>query len=141
MKPVIVIDMNVLISALRSRNGASFQVLSRVGQGLFDFVLSVPLVLEYEGVGKRVSRSVGLTHADVNDVVDYMCRVGQLREVFFLWRPFLRDPLDDMVLEVAVEGECGFIVTHNVRDFAGAEKFGLEVVRPGEFLRRLEEMK
>lgn len=139
MKPRLVLDTNVLISALRSRNGASFEVLSRVGRGQFDIVLSVPLVLEYEEVAKRLARSLGLKNAVVDDILDYLCQVGILRGIFFLWRPFLKDPLDDMVLEAAVEGECDFIVTHNVKDFGGVEKFGLEVLRPGEFLRRLEE--
>ncbi len=139
MKPRLVLDTNVLISALRSRNGASFEVLSRVGRGQFDIVLSVPLVLEYEEVAKRLARSLGLKNAVVDDILDYLCQVGMLRGIFFLWRPFLKDPLDDMVLEAAVEGECDFIVTHNVKDFVGVEKFGLEVLRPGEFLRRLEE--
>ena len=69
----------------------------------------------------------------------YSCRVGQVREIFFLWRPFLKDPLDDMILEVAAESECDFIVTHNIKDFAGVDQFGLEVLRPAAFLRRLEE--
>jgi len=141
MKPKVVLDTNVLVSALRSRNGASFQVLSRVGHGEFDIVLSVPLVVEYEDVAKRMSRAIGLRHADIDAVLDYMCHVGELRGIFFLWRPFLKDPLDDMVLEVAFEGDCDFIITHNVRDFAGVEKFGLSVLRPGAFLRRLEELK
>ena len=132
-------DTNVLISALRSRNGASFQVLSRVGQGEFDIVLSVPLIIEYDDVAKRQSRALGLRHADIDAVLDYMCHVGELRGIFFLWRPFLKDPLDDMVLEVAFEGDCDFIVTHNVRDFEGIEKFGLSALRPGAFLKRLED--
>ena len=132
-------DTNVLISALRSRNGASFQVLSRVGQGEFDIVLSVPLIIEYDDVAKRQSRALGLRHADIDAVLDYMCHVGELRGIFFLWRPFLKDPLDDMVLEVAFEGDCDFIVTHNVRNFDGIEKFGLSALRPGAFLKRLED--
>lgn len=59
------------------------------------------------------------------------------RLIFFLWRPFLRDPGDDMVLEVAVEAGCEFIVTHNLRDFAGSERFHVRPVSPGEFLRLL----
>ncbi|MGD9546687.1 MAG: putative toxin-antitoxin system toxin component, PIN family [Candidatus Krumholzibacteriia bacterium] len=139
MKPRIVLDTNVLVSALRSRSGASFQVLSRVGLGRFDIVLSVPLVLEYESVTKRLSRSMGLTHEDIDDILDYLCRVGILRGIFYLWRPVLRDPKDDMVLEAAVEGGCGFIVTHNIDDFTGCASFGVQAIRPAGFLRILEE--
>ncbi len=62
------------------------------------------------------------------------------RQIFYLWRPFLRDPGDDMVLELAVEAEAEFIVSHNLRDFAGAEQFGLRVVTPQSFLRRIGEI-
>jgi len=140
MNTRVVLDTNVLIAALRSRSGASFQILQRIGRGQFDLVLSVPLVFEYEEVAKRTARSVGLLFSDIEDILDYMCHVGEHREVFFLWRPFLKDPLDDMVLEAAVESGCDYIVTHNIKDFAGVEQFGLEVLRPGAFLRKLEEL-
>ena len=140
MSPRVVLDTNVLIAALRSRNGASFQIFKRIGQGQFDIILTVPLVLEYEDVSKRITRSVGLRYSDIEDILDYLCHVGELREVFFLWRPFLKDPQDDMILEAAVESGCDFIVTHNVNDFAGVDQFGLEVLRPGAFLRKLEEL-
>lgn len=80
-----------------------------------------------------------MTVDDIDDVLDYMCRVGNRRQIFFLWRPYLKDPRDDHVLELAVEANCDFIVTHNVRDFAGAERFGIRVVRPREFLRIIGE--
>lgn len=137
MVPSIVLDTNVLIAGLRSRNGASFQVLSLVGESAFELNVSVPLVLEYEEVAKRESRALGLTHAEIDEVLDYLCAVATHREIYFLWRPVLRDAADDMVLEVAVEAGCDIVVTHNVRDFAGAERFGVRVLAPGEFLRRI----
>lgn len=138
MKPRIVMDTNVFISALRSRNGASFKLLEMVGTGRFDLILSVPLFLEYEDVSKRQSRSLGLRHSDIDDILDYLCSAGELREIFFLWRPYLKDPLNDMVLEAAVESGCGYIVTHNIKDFAGVGRFGVKAIRPGAFLRELE---
>jgi putative PIN family toxin of toxin-antitoxin system len=137
MPDSIVIDTNVLISALRSRRGASYQLLSLVGTGLFELNVSVPLVFEYEEVAKRQARTLGLTHGDVDDVIDYLCSVAHHRRIYFLWRPVLRDPRDDMVLELAVEAECEYIVTHNVEDFAGADRFGVGILRPGAFLRRI----
>ena len=134
----VVLDTNVLVSGIRSRNGASYQILSMVGQEHFKFVLSVPLVLEYEDALKREGKQVGLKHSDVDDLLDYLCKVGEHREVFFLWRPTLRDPKDDMVLELAVEAACDAIVTHNIKDFVGIERFGIQAMRPGEFLRSLE---
>lgn len=74
----------------------------------------------------------------VEAVLDYLCQVSDLREIFFLWRPFLRDPGDEMVLEVAVSAGAEVIVTHNVRDFEGVHaRFGIRVVGPGEFLREV----
>jgi predicted nucleic acid-binding protein len=62
-----------------------------------------------------------------------------LREIFYLWRPALPDPKDDFILELAVESGCDLIVTYNVKDFAGADRFGIEIVTPQEFFRKLEE--
>ena len=136
MRPRIVLDTNVLVSALRSRNGASFKLLELVGSELFDIVLSVPLV-EYEAAAKRHARQVGLTYEDIDDILDYLCAAGVAREIFFLWRPFLKDPKDDLVLEVAVESESDFLVTHNVNDFVGAERFGIQVITPRRFLETI----
>jgi len=134
----IVLDTNVLVTAWRSRKGAGFRLLSLVPERTFRLVLSVPLVLEYEEVAKCQSRSLGLSHSDIDDVIDYICSVGEHREIFFLWRPLLRDPHDDMVLELAVEAQADAIVTYNVRDFGLASTFGLDVLIPQQLLRRLE---
>ena len=58
--------------------------------------------------------------------------------IHFLWRPMLSDPGDEFVLELAVAAGCRFIVTHNIKDFSGADRFGVSIVTPGEFLRLLE---
>jgi hypothetical protein len=68
------------------------------------------------------------------------CGTADLREIFYLWRPVLRDPKDDMVLELAVESQSDFIVTSNLRDFAAAESFGIEVVTAKQFLQKLGEI-
>lgn len=133
----VVLDTNVIVSALRSRRGASHRLLLLVGGPEFQINLSVPLVLEYEDVAKRTAQEAGLTVADVDDVIDYLCSVARLREIHFLWRPVLKDPGDDHVLELAVEAECHTIVTHNVKDFAGSERFGIRAVTPGEFLKSI----
>jgi len=86
-----------------------------------------------------MAREVGLAHADIDDILDYICAVAHRRRIHFLWRPFLKDPQDDHVLELAVESESDCIVTHNVRDFVGVEQFGVRVVTPQEFLRQIGE--
>ena len=134
----VVLDTNVLIAGLRSPDGASFQLLQRLGSEAFTLCISVPLILEYEAVAKRQSRELGLSFADIDDVLDYVCSVAEPHTIFYLWRPFLRDPRDDLVLELAVEARVTCIVTHNLRDFTGTEQFGIEVLSPGAFLRRVE---
>lgn len=131
----IVIDTNVFISALRSSRGASYRLLRLVGGADFEIALSVPLVLEYEDVAKRMPDDTGLSDEDVDDIIDYLCGVAHLQEIHFLWRPVLRDSRDDHVLELAAAAGCGVVVTHNVRDFAGSERFGVKAITPGEFLR------
>ena len=135
-RPVVVLDTNVVVSALRSQRGASFQVLTAVGGESFDIAISVPIVLEYEAalVAQRVP---GITERDVRIALDYLCEVGLEQQVFFLWRPTLRDPNDDMVLELAVAAGCSAIVTYNIRDFRGTERFGIEVWSPADLLRKV----
>ena len=136
-KPRIVIDTNVLIAALRSRRGASYKLLMLLDSGKFEMNVSVPLVLEYEDAAKRLVGEIPLTEQDVDYILDYICKIARHRRVFFLWRPFLGDPKDDMVLELAVAANCEFIVTYNRRDFQGAERFGLQVITPKEFLQKI----
>jgi len=134
----VVLDTNVLVAALRSRRGASFELLSLIGKGAFDIAVSVSLVLEYESVLLRHIAASHMSEQDIGDLVDYVCDVATWQEVFFLWRPYLRDPNDDLILELAVAAGCEAVVTHNVRDFGGAEQLGIRVVTPGTFLQHLK---
>ena len=135
--PLVVLDTNVLVSATRSRYGASFEIVSRVGTEAFDIAVSVPLVLEYEDALMRSLPATSLDETDIRDIIDYLCSVAVRQEIFFLWRPFLRDPGDDLVLEAAVAADCDFIVTYNLRDFAGIDRFDLRALSPGDFLNEL----
>jgi putative PIN family toxin of toxin-antitoxin system len=132
----IVIDTNVLVASLRSRRGASFKLVSFLPSDKFSIAISVPLVFEYEDALKRLESS-DITEQDIKDLVDFLCKIGHHQEIFFLWRPFLPDPADDHVLEVAVAAGCDAIVTYNKRDFKGIEKFGLRVLDPRELLSEI----
>jgi putative PIN family toxin of toxin-antitoxin system len=133
---LVVLDTSVLVAAWRSRRGASFEIVSRLGLGQFDIVVSVPLAIEYESAISR-SRVAGLGREDAKVFVDYVCSVARRQNIFFLWRPLLRDSNDDMVAEVAVAAEADTIVTHNLRDFVGVEKFGVRAMTPGAFLQKI----
>lgn len=137
----IIIDTNVLLSALRLDSGASFQLLRLIPDERFEINLSVPLVLEYEDVLKRPEMDVHLDHATIDDILDFLCQTGRLRIIRFLWRPTLRDPDDDFLLELAVECSCDYIVTFNTKDFMNSSSFGISAVKPLEFLRIIGELK
>lgn len=142
MRYKVVIDTNVLVSALRSRDGASFLLISLLnGKEEFDIYISVALILEYEDAAKRLLGKIEITEDVIDDVIDYICLVGKEQQVFFLWRPFLKDPGDDMVLELAVAAGCNFIITHNKKDFKNIEDFGIQAISPVEFLQTIGVLK
>jgi putative PIN family toxin of toxin-antitoxin system len=138
---VHVLDTSVLVAAFRSRRGASHELLRRVIEGELPAVVSNTLMTEYEAV---LTREVVLaaSWADAGDVAAVLdALAARMAEVVphFRWRPALRDPDDDMVLECAANGRAAAIVTLNIADFVptAPERFGIEVLRPGELLRRL----
>jgi putative PIN family toxin of toxin-antitoxin system len=135
--PQVVIDTNVIVAGLRSKRGSAFQLLSLIDTEQFDMHLSVPLILEYTEVLLRELSNLYLSREEVDDLIDFYCAVGVQHEIFFLWRPFLRDPKDDMVLELAFKAGCQSIITYNTRDFAGVEQLGINLLEPSEFLRSI----
>lgn len=141
--PQIVIDTNVFIAALRSRQGAAYKLLALIDSEKFETNVSVPLILEYEDAAKRLigTPSVALTAHDIDNVLDYICAIANHQAIFYLWRPFLKDPKDDMILELAVTSASAFIVTYNQRDFQGVDQFGIQVVTAKEFLKIIGELR
>ena len=138
----IVIDTNVFVSALRSQHGASNKLFMLLESGKLEMIVSVPLALEYEDAGKRlIGRKGALTVSDIDDILDYICSVANRRKIHFLWRPFLTDSKDDMVLELAVSSESEVIVTYNKDDFKGVVQFGIRVLTALEFLREIGELR
>lgn len=100
---------------------------------------SVPLFVEYEAVATRQDHldAAQASRGDVTNVLDVLARFIEPVEIHYLWRPRLRDPADDMVLEVAVNGRADAIATFNRADFEGVrDQFGIEVLAPGDILRR-----
>lgn len=132
--PRVVLDTNVLVAASRSARGASAKLLSLVGTGIFEICISVPLVIEYEDVLLRGLEADSTKRRAMDALLDYLCAVAHQQKVFFLWRPRLRDPKDDMVLELAVAARCDTVVTYNKRDFGDLGRFRPNVLSPREFL-------
>lgn len=133
----IVIDTNVVFAALKSQRGASYRLISLLPTKRFSIAISVPLIIEYEDVLKRGKLPVSITAEDLTDFIDFLCYIGDNQDIFYLWRPFLPDSSDDLVLEVAVTSSCDAIITYNKRHFKNIEKFGLRVLDPKEFLAEI----
>lgn len=137
MRPRIVLDTNVLVAALRSRQGASFALLSRLPSRQFQTAISVPLMMEYADVLARPGL-LPLSASAVDAVLDMICRESLHQPIHFLWRPQLRDPRDELVLEVAVNAQAHHLVTHNLKDFATSRFAGLAIVTPRQFLTLMD---
>ena len=131
----VVFDTNILVAAIRSRTGASHRlILELAGPRLWILNLSNALATEYVEVIHREGAKLGHAPAALDTFLNFVCHAAIEREIFFRWRPFLADPDDEMVLELAVACAASHLITFNKRDFAGAERFGINVLTPGEFL-------
>lgn len=134
----IVLDTSVLVAAARSRRGASFDLVSRLPDPRFELALSVALYTEWQAVLTRPEHiPPGLRAEEVLGYLRYLASIAHLQEVHYLWRPFLRDPDDDMVLECAVASGSRYLVTHNVRDFRRIDELGVTPIAPASFLALL----
>ena len=107
------------------------------GDARWQLNMSVALALEYEAIGKREAIKLGIPESSIDVIVDVLCEKSRHHAVHFRLRPELSDPDDEFVLELAFVARCDFIVTHNLRDLQAAERFGIRVVTPGEFLRTM----
>ena len=137
----LVLNTGVIVAALRSPRGASAALLRAIRQGRATMLLGTALLLEYEAVCRREEHRIaaGLALADVDTFLDGLAVLAEPVAVHFLWRPQLRDPGDEMVLEAAVNGQARAIIAFNHRDYGDApSRFGVSLLLPAEAIRRLE---
>jgi len=146
----IVVDTDVFLSALFSKNGASYRLLFWLVKNYKSFdkkysVVSNSLVTEYEAVltrEKNIEKIKNFSKNDIIKFIDSICLISYHQSINFLWRPFLKDSDDDMILEVAFNSKANFIITHNKKDFKGVEEnFYIKVFTPKEFLIHIGEIK
>lgn len=134
----IALDTCVLVSAVRSSNGASFALASSLPDPRFQICVSVALYAEWQAVLTRREHLPPGANAEMAlGFLRYLASIAHLQDVHFLWRPFLRDPDDDMVLECAVASGAKTIVTHNLKDFKRAVSLGVRAKTPGQYLKKL----
>ena len=136
----IVMDTDAIVAAMRSNKGASFALIQAAREKRVTFAASVPLCIEYESVCYRPEHRLAaeLSSAEVGIFLDAVVELVEPTEIFFLWRPQLRDPGDELVLEAAISARASAIVTFNVRDYLpAAHLFELEILTPAEAFRRI----
>ncbi len=136
----IVIDTNVFVTALRSRRGASYKLLFETIREKYELNISPVLIFEYESIAKRELHNLKISEEHIESILDMICATSNKCKIFFLWRPQLKDPKDDHILELAIESQSKYIITYNKRDFKGVDKFGIEVLTPKEFLEIIGEI-
>lgn len=129
-----ILDTSVLVAGLRSRNGASFQILRAIRQGDIRIGVSLALVIEYEAVTLRPGLLPAFRPEEIGKIIDGLCQLADHQQVFFAWRPFLSDPDDDLVLELAVAASAPFVITHNTADFRGSDSMGVRAITPATAL-------
>jgi putative PIN family toxin of toxin-antitoxin system len=136
----VVLDSDVVVAGVVSPTGASRWLLMAAADRMFELLVSVPLMLEWEAVLKRpeILRAAGGSPDDMDVVLDQLAAVCVPVDLHFLWRPRSHDPDDDMVLETAINGRADVIATFNTRHLAAAARwFGIAVQLPADLLRRL----
>lgn len=137
----VVLDTSVVVAGLRSRLGASNAVLELIANRRLKALATPPLFLEYEDVLKRPEQQLahGLDNAEVDEFLTEFAALIEPVETHFSWRPQVRDPGDEMVLEAAINGSADALVTFNVSDFLEAgERFRIPILRPVEVLREVK---
>lgn len=137
---LVVFDTNVLISGLKSARGVSFQLIRLIQTGHIQPAISAPLMFEYDDVASRPGLLPHFHPSDIRAFLDWFTSVSSLHKVYFLWRPLLKAPKDDLVLECAVSSGARTIVTYNSSDFLKAESLGVHVVTPSQLLSILTQI-
>ena len=136
-----VLDTDVVVAAMRSPTGASAALVRAAREKRATLLLSVPLAVEYEAVCRRAEHQMAarLSLRQVEIFLNGVIAIAEPVHTHFLWRPQLRDPNDEMVLEAAVNGRAAAMVTFNVRDYGTApSKFGVDVLLPRDAIARIK---
>ena len=136
----IVIDTNVILAGLRSKNGASYKLLSILNDKRFQINISATLIFEYEEILKREKQQIGLTNEEIDDIINGICYLANHHDIFYIWRPLAKDKDDDFLIDLALKCQAQFIISYNDKDLRPIEKFGVSIITPKQFLQLLGEI-
>ena len=136
----VVVDTNIIIAGLYSRNGASFRIIEAALREQLEYAISPLVALEYIG---KIEDKVqdGLLDLPVEyylKIVKALIENGIQIQRPILNRPILPDNSDDKILECAIAGQCNSIITFNIRDFPSKilNQYNVLAMTPGEFIKR-----
>ena len=136
----IVVDTNILVSAILSPDGAARNVLRQCLTEEARPLISNSLFLEYEDVLSReeLFDMAPLSSKERALLLDAFLGVCQWINVAFLWRPNLPDESDNHLIELAVAGNAKWIVTGNTKDIAAGELVfdSFRIITPRVWLER-----
>jgi len=137
----VVFDTNILAAVSRSKRGASYALISMLPSPKFELAVSIPLYLEYLDVLMRPEiKPNGVSNAEVLSFVRKILDYSHKQSIYFRWRPWLKDPNDDMILELAIASQSSYIVTFNLKDFENIAPFGIEAISPSDFLEMVRNL-
>jgi putative PIN family toxin of toxin-antitoxin system len=138
----LVLDTDVVVAAMRSPSGASAEILRFIRREQVTLLLSTAMMLEYDAVCTRPEHlsAADLSTKDAEEFLNAIAFLAKPVEIHFRWRPQLRDPNDEIILETAINGNADHIVTFNIKHYGNAPAaFGIEVLRPADVIRRIRQ--
>jgi len=138
----VIIDTNVIVSAFRSKKGASHLLIKLLHDKdtRWEANISTALVLEYESVLKREMHVQEKSFQMVDDLIDDIVALSNRHRIFYLLRPYLKDKNDDFILELAFSSSTDYIITYNTNNFKRAKSFGIDIITPKDFLQTIGEI-
>lgn len=131
----VVLDTNIIVSALRSANGAAAAVIALLADDQLEAHLSLPLYMQYKDVVLRHTEELRIPSDEISAALESIKHLSVLHDIHFLLRPELEDEGDNLVLELAFTARVDFIVTHNVRDFLRSQRYGIVAITPLQLIR------
>ncbi|MDY7030457.1 MAG: putative toxin-antitoxin system toxin component, PIN family [Thermodesulfobacteriota bacterium] len=135
---LVVMNTNIVISGLYSKNGASYYLLKAAISDHLPYAISPLVAFEYEGmIHQKIDEGfLRISKNDCEKILDALFAYATVIWKPLQIRPVLVDPSEDKILECAISGGCTHIVTFNTKHFPAnvTSPYGIEVMTPGDFL-------